>query len=298
MDLHKDILDQEAVVVDKKTLFLVLGMHRSGTSAVTRALRTLSIDIGRHTLARRDNPRGFFENPAIVELNTMLLEAMGCQWDSVRTFQASQFRALLASDLFGKASRLLDTLPDGENTGIKDPRISRLLPFWRPLLESRGTATACIIVLRNPSAVAASLAVRDNMPVERAHALWILYTAEAILFSKGLRRILLSYDALMDNPKHEIERLAHIFDLPVLPNELSIFQESFLDQKLRHHTQDDAEGSRAHHLYTTLKPLLTEPHAEDLESPFVERELYAALSGVNEDRKPEERAVLRNVRPR
>ena len=264
--------------MDSKTLFLVLGMHRSGTSAVTRALRTLAIDIGQHTLARRDNPRGFFENPDVVDLNTALLAKMGCQWDTVRHLPSESFRDLLASDLFARASRLIDTLPKDRNTAIKDPRLSRLLPFWRPLVQHKKTTTACIIVVRNPSAVAASLFARDRMPEDQAHALWILYTAEAILLSAGLPRILLSYDALMDNPKQELLRLAHAFSLPLLPDEFRLFQESFLDQSLRHHTEKTSRRDQAERLYSALTPLVHTPDAQGLLTPRIERELYAALA--------------------
>ena len=60
----------------------ITGMHRSGTSMITRALH----DSGLHLLgtdadefidAADDNPEGFWENKAIVACNEDLLEATG-----------------------------------------------------------------------------------------------------------------------------------------------------------------------------------------------------------------------------
>jgi len=63
---------------------VVLGMHRSGTSAVAGCLERLGICMGRR-LAPGDewNPGGYFEDRDLVELNDRLLSAQGIRWDSL-----------------------------------------------------------------------------------------------------------------------------------------------------------------------------------------------------------------------
>jgi hypothetical protein len=53
-----------------KKIIVVLGMHRSGTSALTRGLSTLGVGLG-DTLhpAGSDNPTGFWEDRDIIAFN-------------------------------------------------------------------------------------------------------------------------------------------------------------------------------------------------------------------------------------
>ena len=55
-------------------------------------------------------------------------------------------------------------------------------------------------VIRDPVAVAASLAKRDGMPADEALALWEHYTREAFAASDGWPRLTIDYDALRSNP--------------------------------------------------------------------------------------------------
>src|SRR5438552_2250499 len=63
---------------------LICGMHRSGTSALARVCNLFGVDLGR-TLSGTgpDNPKGFWENAAIMQFNQMLLARLGLAWDSV-----------------------------------------------------------------------------------------------------------------------------------------------------------------------------------------------------------------------
>ncbi|HTZ08801.1 MAG TPA: hypothetical protein VMB72_07005, partial [Acidimicrobiales bacterium] len=62
---------------------VVLGMHRSGTSAVTRILNLLGADVGERDdlLTDYDNPAGHWESRALVAANDRILAAWGRSWD-------------------------------------------------------------------------------------------------------------------------------------------------------------------------------------------------------------------------
>ena len=70
----------------RKKILIVLGMHRSGTSALAGLLSHLSIPMGDNlmTPVEGENDKGFFEDEEIVELNDQLLSKLGMSWDDAR----------------------------------------------------------------------------------------------------------------------------------------------------------------------------------------------------------------------
>ena len=82
-------MDEEA----RKSAILVTGMHRSGTSAVTRVLGLLGCTLPRVvTDSAPDNERGFWENPAIRDLNDRILASAGSAWDDWEPFESALVR--------------------------------------------------------------------------------------------------------------------------------------------------------------------------------------------------------------
>ena len=63
---------------------LVLGMHRSGTSALTRVLNLLGLDAGRDVLmgASESNPTGHWEVERLTSFNDRLLDDRGGRWSA------------------------------------------------------------------------------------------------------------------------------------------------------------------------------------------------------------------------
>ena len=264
-------------------LILVLGMHRSGTSTLTRALPVLGVDIGQLHLARLDNPRGFFEHPQFVEINERLLQALGGDWKSHTPFPMEAFSRLLSSSLAPFAHDFLQRFCEPESLkGLKDPRASRLLPFWRPLCEALHIDLSVLLVLRHPTNVARSLAKRDGVDVLHASALWIRYTCEALRYSRGLPRLLVSYDRLMERPRRELERVAKFLGLTVDDTAYHVFVQQFLDQGLRHHRESGSGGGMdaSQVLYAHLLPLTEGLASDALESPRLQRALFAAQESL------------------
>src|SRR5438477_7506691 len=66
----------------------IAGMHRSGTSMVTRMLALCGLDLGPDAELlppAADNPDGFFENMRFAALNQLALAALGGRWDAPPT---------------------------------------------------------------------------------------------------------------------------------------------------------------------------------------------------------------------
>ena len=66
----------------KNRALIVLGMHRSGTSAFSGVLNLLGVDLGAHLLpASNTNQSGYWEHEEIVAVHDRLLMALGSSWD-------------------------------------------------------------------------------------------------------------------------------------------------------------------------------------------------------------------------
>lgn len=256
-----------------RRLILVLGMHRSGTSVITRALGALGAALGSRLLpALPCNPRGIFEDRRITTANNALLAAMGMRWYSLQPMPVAALRQTALSESGAEAlTFLLELLESGPVCGLKDPRLCRLMAFWRPLLGnlSRGGVTvSCVLSVRHPDAVAASLKARDGM--SRAHALrlWIQHELGALAGSAGLPRVAVSYDAVLERPEAELRRLGERLELPAEDSALRAFAEDFLDKDLCHGsaaTDGDEEDAGAFELAQEIYECLLAAAADDMD---------------------------------
>ncbi|MCU1429884.1 MAG: Sulfotransferase family [Actinomycetia bacterium] len=179
----------------------VLGMHRSGTSAVTRVVNLCGVPIGREERlmpVQVDNPAGFWEHLGLMDVDDAVLERLGGTWDAPPE-PAPDFadRAELA-DLRDRARAEFDATYEGDRWVFKDPRAGVVLPFWRRVLD--GTNDVAVIVLRNPLDIAASLAQRNQFAVRYTLALWERYTRLIHRDATGMPALVIDYDTLVDDP--------------------------------------------------------------------------------------------------
>ncbi|HZH44656.1 MAG TPA: hypothetical protein VEY50_11300 [Lysobacter sp.] len=222
---------------------LVLGMHRSGTSAATGALERLGLYLGNRLVpAAEDNPSGYFEHADAVAVNEGLLDALDRSWDDVRALPDG-WRALPAADTARERIRaeMLPGLFKHVPWALKDPRLCRLLPLWRTVLEEGGIRTAALLVVRHPDEVAASLHARDKIPAPISRVLWLRYVFEAVQNSVGLPRAVLSYAALLEAPMRALHAIHERLGLP-LPRAAPRALDDFLKTDARHHIARAAEA--------------------------------------------------------
>ncbi len=218
---------------------MVLGMHRSGTSALTHALSLGGLTAPRRMLEPNgDNPEGFWEPEAVVALNDRLLAEFGQDWMS---YGSIPLEALQSEDLapLRQTGReiLSEEFGDAERFVIKDPRISRLMPFWRLVLEDMGVEARYVCCIRHPMEVARSLARRDGLDVLHCLRLWTDHVVAADLCSAGSRRSMVHFDAFVDDPAGTVERVFEALALgPVtLTGEVRAAIAKVVRPELRHH---------------------------------------------------------------
>jgi glycosyltransferase involved in cell wall biosynthesis len=214
---------------------LVLGMHRSGTSALAGALGHLGVALGERLLpATAFNPRGYFEHEDVFQLHEEVLYALGRTWDDVRPLPDgwAQWEALVP--LRARLRSLLERDFAGVPLwGVKDPRLCRLWPFWQPVLRAMRVTPAFVVIARAPREVARSLAARDGTPDWKSHLLYLHHTLEAERATRGHARAVLTFEQLLADPSVELHRVARAVGLP-WPQPLPAGLAPFLSRALRH----------------------------------------------------------------
>ncbi|OZB16630.1 MAG: hypothetical protein B7X55_07630 [Rhodobacterales bacterium 34-62-10] len=230
---------------------IVLGMHRSGTSAITRGLQVLGVDLGESLMpaASGNNEKGFFEDADIVSLNDRILGQAGRSWSSLESIPAEMLTGPEYFDLRAEATAMLVAkLRSRQRLGLKDPRLCMLMPFWKCVLDDLDVDVSFVIALRNPLAVARSLRARDGIVIEKGVALWGQHMLSAARATAGHQRVFVSFDHLMNNAVGELQRIAEKLDLPfpgVDSPEIQDYETNFLEDGLRHQLISDRELRRS-----------------------------------------------------
>lgn len=226
-----------------KKCIIVLGMHRSGTSAFSGVLGILGVNLGTDLLdARKENPKGFYENRKIIQLNEQLLEKLDSAADSVHALPEGWWDTKALNPLIAEATRLVKMeFGDTSILGMKDPRLCRLLPFWKRVFRELEIEPCFVIPLRNPLETAASLKkLRHGFPVERTLMLWVTHMFEAELYSREFPRVFVFFDDLINNPAKVVADISDALCIDFPRNFDSAKDEigQFLDRSLKHHNTD------------------------------------------------------------
>jgi hypothetical protein len=193
----------------ERRAILVLGMHRSGTSALTRALHAAGAAAPATLMpAGPDNPGGFWESAPVSAYNEEILAAAGFSWRDWRAFRFGEVDAAARAELERRMAAVLrDEFGAAGLFVLKDPRLSRLLPLWLPALAGLGIGAAAVIAIRHPGAVARSLAQRNGISARTAGLLWLRYVLDAELFTRALPRVFVSFDGLLRDPAGVVARV-------------------------------------------------------------------------------------------
>lgn len=231
----------------RRKVVIVLGMHRSGTSAITRGLLALNVDLGENLTpaVAGNNDKGFWEDRDVVAINDLLLEQLGASWDSLALLDDRLLDPALAPELQERAAHYLEEhFKRSPLLGLKDPRISRLLPFWQRVLQRAEAEVAYVVCVRHPLSVVQSLAARDGFSPDKSLALWQQHSLDSLRHTTGATRAVLGFENLMGDPEGQLMRLARQLDLqPASRERLDEYVNDFLDEGLRHgrHSLGDPE---------------------------------------------------------
>ena len=219
-------------------------MHRSGTSAVARALNLLGAYIGRPDQlmpSGTDNPDGFWEHIEIFYFHERLLKYFSRSWDTISPMPREWWKE---PGLKIYRQQLIDCIKRefaGQSVWLwKDPRTSIFLPLWEDVLDELDMEVCYLYCLRNPLDVAASLKKRNGFSKSRSFALWLFYSLSAFHWTHGASRVIVQYDRLLEDWEGSLRTISGAFDLPWPEDDHGLRREmaDFLKLDSRHSQTD------------------------------------------------------------
>ncbi len=225
---------------------IVLGMHRSGTSALTRVLGYCGAALPScdYLDAHESNPLGHWEPRRIVEAHDRFLADAGLGWDEIFDYSRHLFNSRLAETYRSRLTEIAKReYGDSGLFVLKDPRLSRLMPLWRPVLNALDSAPHAVIAVRNPLEVAASLLRRDGWDEYRALVVWMRYMLSAERDTRDMPRCFVRHEALVCDWRPVVNAIAGQLALPLQVDDARIQRDvdSFVRGDLMHHRRRDAD---------------------------------------------------------
>lgn len=206
--------------VQGNKIVCIAGMHRSGTSMVSRMLISCGLYTGSSEKIippRPDNSAGFWENVDFVNLNDRILNELGGGWDyfpsSVKEGWENDKRFNHYREI---ALSIINSFKRANFWGWKDPRNSLTLPFWLNLFPDMKV----IVCLRNPLEVATSLQKRNYSSIHFGLKLWEIYNRQLISYVQPEKMILTHYESYFFDAKREMERVLSELGLNVSENQI------------------------------------------------------------------------------
>ena len=244
----------------------ILGMHRSGTSSITRGLNLLGVYLGEEKDIVKplpENPEGFWERYDIYYLHNRLLKTMKRDWDAtaplpenwhkldeIRSLK-NELVGLVKKEFFGRPLWLW-----------KDPRTCLLLPLWKDVLSGLGIGIKVVFVVRNPLDVARSLEKRNGFPLDKGLGIWFNNTIAALKECEDQETIFLSYDRFLDDWEIELKKCTDSLGIqwPADETEFRAKMSCFVRRDLRHSSSgmNELSAVKAPELVIRLYSLLLE----------------------------------------
>jgi hypothetical protein len=217
---------------------LVVGMHRSGTSALSGVLNLLGVDLPRDLHpADEHNERGYFEGQVYIDFHERVLARIGWPSDDPLPLGDGWLRSPVAAAATEELADLLEHEFAGRPYVLfKDPRMCRLLPVWRRALADLGRPAVALLPFRHPLEVVSSLARKAETPRPHGLMLWLTYVVAAERATRGMPRAFLDYDSLMASWRDAAGRLGETLGLvwPRAAERAAPEIDRFLAQELRH----------------------------------------------------------------
>ncbi|MEG4234877.1 glycosyltransferase [Microcoleus sp. Pol11C3] len=213
----------------KPSVFIVTGMHRSGTSLTASLFQEVGVDIGKKLVGPADgNVKGHFENVDFVEFHKSVLRSHGID-ELGCTFEKT---IPVAAEYVEIAKRAIEqNQQTHKHWGWKDPRTALFWDFWLTLLPEANF----ICVYRSPWEVVDSLYRRGTdvsllQNPEMAVKMWIHYNQQVLeLYERFPDRCLLAnVYPIGHTPELFIDRVNEKFNVNLSATPGDNFEESLL----------------------------------------------------------------------
>jgi hypothetical protein len=220
---------------------VVLGAGRSGTSAITRGIQAVGVELGdRLRPPGGKNPTGFFEDQDLLGINKRLKRALAIRGDSVRLIEDEEWRAAAVLALQDEAVQTIRSRFGAVSLwGYKYGRTLRLLPFWSDVFATLALDVRYVVALRNPLSVARSRAALDPRrgTQEKSDLEWLVNVVPYFARVRERPFAVVDYDRLMGAPLAQLRRMVVRLGLPLTPaveESIGAYAAEFLKPGMRH----------------------------------------------------------------
>lgn len=235
---------------------IVIGMHRSGTSAISGLLAELGVFMGSSLFAPQKgvNEKGFYENSLVVEMNERLFDEKCWSWDDPLAYAfADNDDSATDKAVPHAAAMLRDDYGSKPLWGMKDPRTTLLMPFWAKAFERLNVKPVYVLMVRPPVEVCGSLTKRNGFSLDKSLMLWLNHTLTGYFCCEAEARCIVTYPALLAQPKAIAQKIADCAQLDI---DIDAIDLNFVDKSLQNQKQKNlpagALADIATDLYTAL----------------------------------------------
>ena len=202
-----------------KTVIVVLGPPRSGTSAISHILHKFGVDFGNpdRFVDPEINPHNpiFFELVSLNRLNDEIFAHFDKNWSDFDWLPDHEdFDELCKSKFEAKILNFIKNEFSKSNIiGLKDPRFCYTAPLWHSVLTNAGLKVSYLLTKRSPESIYFS-----NKSINKlSSATNFRLVAQSILLSdnflKQKSHMTVDYDALQEDPKNSINSICNYFNL-------------------------------------------------------------------------------------
>lgn len=229
-------------------MIVVTGMHRSGTSMISRLLWECGMSFGDPSTflaGDRWNQRGYFEQKEVMDLNSLLITGVPRNTNRLMKLVSQLAYVRCATPFLPSAGsmhalkrrahhlrgRLEELGGRYLHQGLKDPRFCLTLGIWKEVVPIEKT----VVCLRSPSQTARSLERRNRLPLSWAYRFWNHHVRHLLQDLEGLDPLVVDFDALCaGDGDRELVQMRNYFGFPLSSAELHEKYAVTFDRRLYH----------------------------------------------------------------
>ena len=234
----------------ERDCLLVLGMHRSGTSALTRVISLMGAALpDKPMVASAGNETGHWEPVRLYEYNERLLDELGTHWLDWRPLDFTQLPLSDRRSIQADFIEIIEATYHGAPLFVvKEPRLCRMATLFMEAIREAGVNVVPILIVRNPLEVMASLKARegawpDGVSDADVALTWLSHVLESESASRECDRVVVSYEELLSNwqsVRTKLEAQTGV-TLPKSLADVAPLIDDFLSNRLRHHEHSTSE---------------------------------------------------------
>ena len=220
---------------------VVLGMHRSGTSALSGMLAQAGLNAPCDALGATDNnKRGYWESESLVTLSDQFLLSENSHWSQLHEWSATWCAAPQVQSWAEAYLQQMSCVFDcTQHVLLKDPRLCILFESLGSYLMHPLIRIDFLLMIRSPVEVVASLVKAEGVDIKTALDLWIGSVLRSEFLSRQHPRRLVHYDQLIRDPESVLDSCCSMWGLS--PSDMNISSAlGFVDPSLQNQRRNDS----------------------------------------------------------